>query len=138
MVVVVVLTAVLGFYLFRRSLYFPSPVLETMVSAGRLEPGLAVTDRPDVLLTCDYPLKAAPGLSDLTNETLWHYRPTPPINYMGSNNIRYWKTPNNGGCIPADMCGGVYADKTIEVPPLPPMLGWGDDTRVNYYAADET
>ncbi len=137
-VILVALVVVWGLYLFRRSTHFPPPLLETMVPTGSLEHGKAGTDGPEVLLECDYPLRTPPALSNLTNGNLWHYRPTPPINAMESNNIRYWETPNNGGCIPADMCGALYADKTLHIPPPPPMLGWGHEIRVNYYAADGT
>jgi hypothetical protein len=132
-VVAAIIICILVFYLFTNSFGFPKPALEGM---GNLQPGLAITDHPDVLLSCDYPIKANPGVSEETPSTLWKYRPVLPINSLMSNNIRYWATPNNGGCIPTDMCNGLYDKKTINIPDAPPMLGWGKETRVNYYAAN--
>lgn len=136
-IVIGVAFALLVLFLFRESLYFPTPTLEGMTAGYSLEPELINTERPSMLLDCDYPLQVKPGVSDLTNQTLWHYRPVLPINAPESNNLRYWKSPNNGSCIPADMCGGIYADKTIKIPPMPNMQGWGKEIRVNYYAADQ-
>ena len=121
------------FYLFTNYFGFPKPALEGM---SNLKPGLAYTDQPDVLLRCDYPLKPNPGVSTETPSSLQKYKPIFPINSMTTNNIRYWATPNNGGCMPTDMCDGIYDKKTISIPNPPPMLGWGNEIRVNYYASN--
>ena len=31
------------------------------------------------------------------------------------------------------MCNGIYDDKTLEIPPQPPMLKFDQGIRVNYY-----
>ena len=66
----------------------------------------------------------------------WHY----PVLKTGSykqitNNLRYYKNPDEGTCIGADFCGALYEDKknksNIIYPmrPVPP----GPGPRVNYY-----
>ena len=70
------------------------------------------------------------------NDIWWHY----PIFREGSyeqitNNLRYYKNPDEGTCIRADFCGALYKDKKNKsnlVYPLPPVPN-GQGARVNYY-----
>jgi len=83
----------------------------------------------------DYPVKKNPAVTDLEYSKIWKEY---PIAQVGSydqttNNIRYWKNPNNGSCIRAEMCNGIYNDKTLDIPSPPPMLKFGQGVRVNYY-----
>lgn len=83
----------------------------------------------------DYPVKKNPHSTDLGYSDIWKEY---PIFQVGSyeqvtNNKRYWNNPNNGTCIRADMCNGIYNDKTLDIPPSPPMLEFGQGIRVNYY-----
>ena len=59
--------------------------------------------------------------------------PVFPASCLTNNNIRYWKTPNNGMCEPAEFCGGLYEPTIHPVPKpsLPPK--WDNGLRVNYY-----
>ena len=55
------------------------------------------------------------------------------------NNVRYWKTPNNGQCSPAEFCGGLYDDKEIDEPKTPKQIPFSSsDIRVNYYGSHKT
>lgn len=63
-----------------------------------------------------------------------------PVFSLGSyeqitNNLRYYKNPDNGLCAPAELCGDFYHDihtKSNIIKPLPPVCD-GNDIRVNYY-----
>jgi hypothetical protein len=83
------------------------------------------------------------GKNELSNndasDIWWHY----PIFELGSykqitNNIRYPKSPDEGTCMPASMCGALYNEKFIKsnyVEPLPP-LNPDCGTRVGYFDTD--
>ena len=83
----------------------------------------------------DYPVKKNPGATDLEYSNIWTEYPTYQVGSYEqvTNNKRYWNNPNNGTCIRADMCNGIYDDKTLDIPPQPPMLKFGEGIRVNYY-----
>jgi len=86
------------------------------------------------ILYKDYPVAFNPGVSDLGTEQMWPDYPVFPASSTINNNIRYWRSPDNGKCSPADMCGGLYDLKQdIKIPPPPAAPQWGIGTRVNYY-----
>jgi len=72
----------------------------------------------------------------------WHY----PVFSLGSyvqitNNLRYYKSPDNGLCSPAEFCGDFYQDNTIYpksniIMPLQPVVN-NNGIRVNYYETDK-
>lgn len=92
------------------------------------------------LLTGDYPYSGSKVVSnDSYNDIWWHY----PIFRLGSftqitNNLRYYKNPDEGTCIGAEFCGALYNDrknKTNIIKPLPPAAN-GPGPRVNYYTTN--
>lgn len=90
------------------------------------------------LLNGDYPLKKSPTLSNINSEIAGAEYPIYSSNSMETNNIRYWKTPDNGKCSPATFCNTLYDIK------VQPQLGlespkpeW-DKNRVNYYVSGST
>lgn len=99
-----------------------------------LSPGEYPRDQTFPLLYEDYPLKQPKmELSKLGSEQLYKFYPVFPANSTKINNIRYWKTPNNGKCSPAEFCGAYYGEKSIPINVVnPPVPEWGPD-RVNYY-----
>jgi hypothetical protein len=107
----------------------------TYVSVGKegFAPALFPKEVDFPLLYEDYPLKQNMGLSKTNSETSYKEYPIHSANSVESNNVRYWKTPDNGKCSPATFCDSLYDIKT------PPVLGlnkpdpeWALD-RVNYY-----
>ena len=102
---------------------------------GLLSPGAfpCSTDNPE--LYGDYPVKKDPGATGREYSNLWTEYPAGKVGSyaQATNNIKYWKNPNNGSCIRADMCNGIYTDKTLDIPAHPPMLAFGEGIRVNYY-----
>lgn len=116
--------------------FFFTPVRENFLS-HLLEPGAFPESVTKPLLQGDYPLqKAGAGLSDLDSRSMSAFYPVFPNSYLQrTNNVRYWATPNNGTCIPANMCGTLYEDKKIDIPQFPPIIPFSSkDTRVNVYA----
>ena len=89
------------------------------------------------LLYEDYPLKKPKmELSNLKSENLYKYYPIfSAESSNNNNNIRYWKTPNNGKCSPAEFCDAYYGEKTTPINIInQPVPEWGPN-RVNYYEA---
>jgi hypothetical protein len=95
----------------------------------------------DQAILDDYP-KIGKNVTSNNNysDIWWHY----PIFSEGSykqltNNLRYWRNPDEGTCIRADFCGALYHDKkntkSNEVFPLPPAEE-GPGARVGYYRSE--
>ena len=104
---------------------------------GFLTPGEYPRDQTFPLLYEDYPLKKPKmELSTLGREQLYKYYPVFPADSTKTNNIRYWTTPNNGKCSPAEFCDAYYGEKKIPTDVInhPPVPEWGPQ-RVNYYEA---
>ena len=104
---------------------------------GFLTPGEYPREQTYPLLYEDYPLKKPKmELSTLGSEQLYKYYPVFSADSTKINNIRYWKTPNNGKCSPAEFCDAYYGEKKIPTDVInhPPVPEWGPQ-RVNYYEA---
>jgi len=55
---------------------------------------------------------------------------------QATNNVRDWVTPDNGSCMPAGMCGALYAPKTPAEYNVPQPLPLNHpERRVGFYAA---
>ena len=89
------------------------------------------------ILMGSYPYSGKKTVSnDNYNDIWWHY----PIFRVGSfkqltNNLRYYRNPDEGTCITAEFCGALYKDKknkTNIITPMPPVPN-GQGPRVNYY-----
>lgn len=91
----------------------------------------------DVPLLHEYPFKKNMGVSENTYQENSTYYPVFGSSYgQYTNNVRYWASPNNGQCSPAEFCGGLYDDKKIEVPEQPNEIPFSSpDIRVNYYGS---
>lgn len=87
----------------------------------------------DILLSCDYPVTSNVGLSlssysQSANKKVF----TPMSSYtQETNNIRNWKTPNNGTCPFTELCGGIYNSKNFIKDTLTQPNEMS--VRVNYY-----
>ena len=98
----------------------------TLRNAGNPKGGL--------LLDGWYPIhKPSVGLSDMTMQTQYVNYPIFPAHSLNINNLKQWRKPNNGQCSPPDLCGNVYNDRKVVLPQQPPVPGFNDGTRVNYY-----
>ena len=72
-----------------------------------------------------------------------------PIVQVGSyeqttNNVRYWRTPNNGTCVRSELCNSIYDNKPLDKSQQiqgvnePPILKFSQNGRVNYYKSNIT
>ena len=96
-------------------------------------PGMFPKDVDFPLLYQDYPLKQKIELSKTGSEVAFSEYPIYSASSLENNNIRYWKTPDNGKCSPAIFCDTLYDDKTAKHLELnKPEPEW-DMGRVNYY-----
>jgi hypothetical protein len=119
--------------------FFYTPVRENFIT-HLLQPGTFPESVSKPILYGDYPLqKGALGLSDLNSKSLSAYYPVFPSSYLQrTNNVRYWATPNDGTCAPANVCGTLYNNKTFNIRKFPRMIPFSSkQTRVNMYAFDE-
>lgn len=104
-----------------------------------LNPGL-FTESIDKPLLNDYPLTNRKGVSNNSSETIWWDY---PVFSLGSfkqltNNLRYWKNPDDGKCTRAEFCGTLYNNKHVisnELYPLPPAQE-GEGARIGYYRSE--
>jgi hypothetical protein len=95
------------------------------------------------LLKDYYPLITSPKISSYTYFNNWKkgYYPVFPLSSYTqiTNNIKYPPNPDNGECMPADMCFTLYdnIDKSNIQTPLPPVdFVDASESRVNYYKTD--
>jgi len=101
-----------------------------------LSPGIFTKSLTEPILYPTYPKQNNPlGISDMDSQQLWQYSPVFDNTYKQyTNNVRYWATPNNGKCSRAEMCGGLYDNKKMDIPPPPKPTSWNsNDIRVNFY-----
>ena len=89
-----------------------------------------------------YPKKAGPEYgvvlreNDSTNNSKLYPVAANLANYdQATNNVRDWVTPDNGSCMPAGMCGALYAPKAPAEYKVPDPLPLGHPARrVGFYA----
>ena len=105
-----------------------SSLLENFLSPGDYPLSI---DKP--LLVGDYNLSPNPGITNNGSQAIFKDYPVFPVSSCGTNNIRYWRRPNNGQCTPASMCGGLYTDTEQKIPPPPVAPEWDNGIRVNYF-----
>lgn len=89
------------------------------------------------LLSCFYPVKKEPELNDVNYSVIAKDQPRTPMSSYEqiTNNFKFWETPNNGTCTPAEFCNSIYSMKHIEKP----ELDQPDDKkgiRVNYFVSE--
>lgn len=89
------------------------------------------------VLTGDYDYTGAKTVGDRNYGDGWQKYPVYEVGSYDqiTNNLRYWKNPDDAQCTPAEMCDVLYANKDVDsnvIEPLPPV-GNGPGTRVNYY-----
>ena len=84
-----------------------------------------------------YKVKPNPGYSDESYDTIWKDYPILSATSITTTNYRYWDQPDNGTCIPADMCNGLYeklppSAMSPQSPLIAPSLN-SDERRINFY-----
>jgi hypothetical protein len=88
----------------------------------------------------DYPLTNEKDIYNITNNSvkdIWREFPvfSLPSFKQITNNLKYYKTPDDGSCTPPIFCNAFYKEKKIpsnEVQSLPPVSD-GPGARVGYF-----
>lgn len=88
----------------------------------------------------DYPLKNNQDAENNSVKDMWKQFPTfsLPSYKQITNNLKYYKTPDNGTCTPPIFCNALYGEKNIqsnEIHTLPPVSD-GPGSRVGYFRSD--
>ena len=88
------------------------PYVKPMVEGfSSLTPGMYPISSDVPILYDDYPLKKTMGVSNNTYADNYPNYPIFDSSYeQKTNNVRYWSSPNNGLCSPADFCNGIYTE----------------------------
>jgi len=108
--------------------------MHSMREAFTLRDAGSVNVKTGLLLDDWYPVnKPTAEISDETMQTQYVNYPIFPAHSMNINNLKQWRKPNNGQCSPPDLCGNVYDDRKVELPKQPPIPGFDNGVRVNYY-----
>jgi hypothetical protein len=105
------------------------------ISEGFLSPGDYPRDSIYPLLYENYQLKKKHYKQVSKNNYSDNYESYPVFSSdsLKINNVRYWKTPDNGKCSRAEFCDVLYDEKMIPDNKLnDPQPEWGQE-RVNYY-----
>lgn len=96
--------------------------------------GVFPCDVEHPLLYGDYPVKKNINISKNTYaNNAKQNKYTKMSSYeQSTNNVKYWKTPNNGSCSPAEFCNALYDTKFMNLQKIAPP---NDESgvRVNYY-----
>lgn len=98
-------------------------------------------DKP--ILVGDYPLTNEKDIYNITNNSvkdIWREFPvfSLPSFEQITNNLKYYKTPDDGTCTPPMFCNAFYKEKKIpsnEIKPLPPVSN-GPGMRVGYFRSE--
>lgn len=91
----------------------------------------------------DYPLTNEKDIYDITNNSvkdIWREYPvfSLPSFEQITNNLRYYKTPDDGTCTPPMFCNAFYKNKKVpsnKVYPLPQVAN-GPGARVGYFRSE--
>lgn len=103
----------------------------------RLEPGAYPVSDDKPLLYDDYNIKTNTNVTKNNNYNIWKSYPVNQSSYkQQTNNKRYWNTPDNGTCSPAEFCGTPYSSTNIKIDKVSPGIPIGAPgvTRVNWWA----
>jgi hypothetical protein len=119
------------------------PVLQPFIKEGfsSLTPGNFPVSVSKPLLHGYYPVKKTVSLSKEGSEE--SYRKYSNKNDLdgsykqATNNIRFWRTPDNGKCKPASFCGALYSDKKIKHHKTPTAIPFSNPCkRVGFYCSE--
>ena len=92
------------------------------------------------LLANDYRYSGRKTVSNNNYDQIWWHYPSFGVGSYRqlTNNLKYYKNPDEGTCIRADFCGALYGNKKTKsniITPLPPTPV-SPNPRVNYYNTD--
>lgn len=94
-----------------------------------------------ILPSSDFPYTENKGVSSCSAGMIWRNYPEFEVGSYAqeTNNIRHPPNPDEGTCMPADMCGALYKNRKAQSNVVTPMLPVNENVpgvRVNYYMSD--
>jgi hypothetical protein len=109
---------------------------KTMEAFVPLLPG----DYPTKPILNEYPAIGSNETSDKSYFDIWWKYPTFELGSFAqiTNNLKYYRNPDNGKCVRADMCNAMYKDHFLHtniIDPLPPAEQ-GEGARVGYFRTE--
>ena len=101
-----------------------------------LRPGKYSVSADKPLLHGYYNIKDNTNGTKNNNYNIWEEYPVYENSYkQETNNKRYWNTPDNGLCSPAEFCGTPYSPTNIKIDKVSPGFPVGAPvTRINWWA----
>lgn len=118
--------------------YHTETFAPNMNNNNQLEPGNFPISSTQPILYGDYKVKQNTNVTKNNDYNIWKEYPVYPNSYkQETNNKRYWTTPDNGTCSPAEFCGTPYErteqKKDVITKPIPIEA---NVTRINWWAAN--
>ena len=101
------------------------------------------TSESGPILADSYPFTGKKTVSDNNYDTRWKDYPVYEVGSYAqlTNNLRYWKNPDESQCRTPEFCNALYDDIQIDSnisKPLPPAPSVDNDNiRVNYYTTNK-
>ena len=136
-VLFVILVLVLFSYFGIIQVYHKETFLPNINNNNRLAPSAYPRSDNVPLLSGSYKVKKNTNITKNNNYNIWKQLLVYPSSYkQQTNNVRYWSTPDNGTCSPAEFCGTPYENTKIKMNnPSKPIPLSANVTRVNWWAA---
>ena len=108
-----------------------------MNNDNQLRPGNYSISDDKPLLHGYYNIKDNTNVTKNNNYNIWKEYPVYENSYkQETNNKRYWETPDNGLCSPAEFCGTPYSPTNVKKDKLTKGIPIGAPvTRINWWAS---
>jgi hypothetical protein len=132
-ILVLLLLSYFGFI----GVFYKESFIANINNNRQLMPGEYPLTATQPLLYGDYKVKQNTNVTKNNNYNIWKSYPVFPSSYkQQTNNIRYWDTPDNGLCSPAEFCGTPYEKTKIKKSAVSKAVPIESNvTRVNWWAA---
>ena len=120
-------------------IYHTETFIPNINNNNQLEPAPFPVSVTEPVLYQDYNVKKNTDVTKNNNYNIWEEYPTYPSSYKQiTNNKRYWTTPDNGMCSPAEFCGTPYENTEQKKDIVSKAIPIDSNvTRVNWWAANE-
>jgi len=136
-VLTVILVLLFLSYLGIIKVYHKETFMPNINNNNQLMPGAYPISDNVPILADEYKVKKNTNVTKNNNYNIWKQYPVYPSSYkQQTNNVRYWETPDNGTCSPAEFCGTPYEDTQVkrDIPSKGIPIG-AEVIRVNWWAS---
>jgi hypothetical protein len=137
-ILVVLVVFLVLFFIGTIKVYHTETFAPNMNNNNKLGPAEFPISDTQPLLHGYYKVKQNTNVTKNNDYNIWKEYPVYPSSYkQETNNKRYWTTPDNGMCSPAEFCGTPYAkteqkkDVITKAIPIEANV-----TRINWWAAN--